>query len=91
MKRRLKYCLLIALAVATMVLAQYLDLEAIQAKGWLADTLLAAAVNAPYMLLFYTAGYDPKLKGWIPIYAKILFWTFVVLFILGRIMPYVLA
>lgn len=91
MKRGLKYCLLIALVMVTMVFSPSLQWEEIRARGWLVDTLYAAAVNAAPLMLFYTAGHDPKLSSYFSINAKILFWVFAVLFVLGRIVPYVFA
>lgn len=86
MKRGIKYALLIGLMILVSALLERLE---VRPGNWLVDTLYSAAGTAPAMLLFYTAGHDPKLKGIIPVYARILFWLFGGLFILGRIVPYI--
>lgn len=89
MKRGLKYFLLIVFTLLMPALSSQLQSRGIQPEGWFPETLWVAVLNIPQMLLLYTAGYDPKLKGWLSLYARIIFWTFVVLIILGRILPYV--
>ena len=89
MKRGFKYFWLIALVILVSALSSLLQSRGFQPEGWLVETLWSAVLTAPSMLLFYTAGYDPKLKGWLSLYARILFWMFGVLFVIGRILPYV--
>ena len=91
MKRGIKYVLLIALVILEMYISALLQGYGIQPKGWFMETLWVAVGITPIMLLLYTAGHDSALRRPNRILFNAAFWLFVVLFILGRILPYVFS